>query len=191
MNPMNKTKSGFTIVELLIVVVVIGILAAITVVAYNGIQGKARDAQRLQDMASIVKALQLYRVKNGEFPDEVQTTNGLGWELSMEDGGPATDFLSQLRTSSTVGKVPIDPKNAGSGGMDPSNGSSRWMYFYHRYPAGSSGCDFSRGEFYVLGVTRMDSIASGGVHPRSPGFACSGQDWGANRGAWVTGAYTD
>ena len=35
---MSKSKSGFTIVELLIVIVVIGILAAITIVAYNGIQ---------------------------------------------------------------------------------------------------------------------------------------------------------
>ena len=39
---MKKTKSGFTIVELLIVIVVIGILAAITIVAYNGIQSRAR-----------------------------------------------------------------------------------------------------------------------------------------------------
>ena len=38
---MRQTKSGFTIVELLIVIVVIAILAAITIVAYNGIQNRA------------------------------------------------------------------------------------------------------------------------------------------------------
>jgi prepilin-type N-terminal cleavage/methylation domain-containing protein len=40
----NKQQSGFTIVELLIVIVVIAILAAITVVAYNGIQDRARNS---------------------------------------------------------------------------------------------------------------------------------------------------
>lgn len=42
----NKQNSGFTIVELLIVIVVIGILAAITIVAYNGVQQRARDMTR-------------------------------------------------------------------------------------------------------------------------------------------------
>lgn len=40
----KKDKSGFTIVELLIVVVVIAILAAITIVAYNGIQNRAKKS---------------------------------------------------------------------------------------------------------------------------------------------------
>lgn len=42
---MFKNKNGFTIVELLIVIVVIGILAAITIVAYNGIQNRAQDTK--------------------------------------------------------------------------------------------------------------------------------------------------
>ena len=38
-------NSGFTIIELLIVIIVIAILAAITITAYNGVQAKARDAK--------------------------------------------------------------------------------------------------------------------------------------------------
>ena len=45
----RKKQTGFTIVELLIVIVVIGILAAITIVAFNGVQQRARDAQRRQN----------------------------------------------------------------------------------------------------------------------------------------------
>jgi prepilin-type N-terminal cleavage/methylation domain-containing protein len=64
MKPMKKTTSGFTIVELLVVIVVIAILAAITIVAYNGIQARARDTQRIQDIKTIAKAHELYNIKN-------------------------------------------------------------------------------------------------------------------------------
>lgn len=50
---MITKQRGFTIVELLIVIVVIAILAAISIIAYNGIQSRARDAQRSNDIATI------------------------------------------------------------------------------------------------------------------------------------------
>ena len=190
LSTMGKSKSGFTIVELLIVIVVIAVLAAITIVAFNGIQGRAKDSQRIQDMTSIAKALEVYRINNGEFPDEVQTAGAGGWELST-DGTSATNFLSALVTSRTINKVPLDPRNTGSSSVDPGNSSAHYLYFYHRYGAGASGCDVAKGDFYILGVTRMDTIESGGIHPNSPGFSCSGQNWGATRGAWVTGGYTN
>lgn len=65
---MKKTVSGFTIVELLIVIVVIGILAAITIVAYNGIQSRAHDAAIRSDFHNIVTKLEMYRVDNGFYP---------------------------------------------------------------------------------------------------------------------------
>jgi general secretion pathway protein G len=68
MKPRRLSKKGFTIVELLVVIVVIAILAAITVVAYNGIQVKARDSQRKQDVKTIAKALELYYIDNGQYP---------------------------------------------------------------------------------------------------------------------------
>ena len=64
----RNTPFGFTIVELLIVIVVIGILAAITVVAFNGVQARARATERVTDVASIVKAYDLYRIANGSYP---------------------------------------------------------------------------------------------------------------------------
>ena len=72
---MKKTSSGFTIVELLIVIVVIGILAAITIVAYNGIQQRARDADRVNDMSSLKKALALFYAEKGYYPAVNDMTN--------------------------------------------------------------------------------------------------------------------
>lgn len=65
---MLKDKQGFTIVELLIVIVVIGILAAITIVAYNGIQAKARNTQLLSAMDTYEKALRQHKILNGHYP---------------------------------------------------------------------------------------------------------------------------
>lgn len=59
---MNKSTSGFTIVELLIVIVVIGILAAITIVAYNGVQNRAFDTSIQSDLKNIAQKLEIGRV---------------------------------------------------------------------------------------------------------------------------------
>ncbi|MNR02952.1 Fimbrial protein precursor [compost metagenome] len=63
-----KTDKGFTIVELLIVIVIIGILAAITIVAYNGIQnrGKLSSAQSAANI--IVKKAEAYNAVKGTYP---------------------------------------------------------------------------------------------------------------------------
>jgi prepilin-type N-terminal cleavage/methylation domain-containing protein len=59
-----KKDTGFTIVELLIVIVVIGILAAITIVAYNGVTKRAAIASIQSDLASSVKTLEIARVSS-------------------------------------------------------------------------------------------------------------------------------
>lgn len=62
---MRKSTTGFTIVELLIVIVVIAILAAISVVAYSNLQQSARDSRRGNDIAQIKKALLAYDAIHG------------------------------------------------------------------------------------------------------------------------------
>lgn len=63
----NK-KHGFTIVELLIVIIVIAILAAITIVAYNGIQTRAENTKTITAVSSYVKAIKLYASDQGSYP---------------------------------------------------------------------------------------------------------------------------
>lgn len=64
----KQIQKGFTIVELLIVIVVIGILAAITIVAYNGIQNRAKNTQILSGMNTYVKALAAYTTDKSAYP---------------------------------------------------------------------------------------------------------------------------
>ncbi len=67
----KQTQRGFTIVELLIVIVVIGILAAITIVAFNGVQDRANDTSVRSDLASLAKQFEMFRVTDGSdtYPD--------------------------------------------------------------------------------------------------------------------------
>ena len=63
-----KQGGGFTIVELLIVIVVIAILAAMTVVAFNGVQARAENSKTLAAVDQYSKALQLYKTNTGDYP---------------------------------------------------------------------------------------------------------------------------
>lgn len=66
---MGKRQSeGFTIVELLIVVVVIAILAAITIVSYNGIQARASDSKIRTMATQLQKAVMLWNIDTGLAP---------------------------------------------------------------------------------------------------------------------------
>lgn len=64
-NHHESPRRGFTIVELLIVIVVIAILAAITLVAYNGIQTRANDTRIRDAAAKFATALQLWAIDHG------------------------------------------------------------------------------------------------------------------------------
>jgi len=79
-------STGFTLIEMLIVVAIIGILASIVVVGLNTSRKQARDTRRLADLRGIQTALELYYNKNGYYP------GGIGADLQ------------------TVGiTVPVDP----------------------------------------------------------------------------------
>jgi prepilin-type N-terminal cleavage/methylation domain-containing protein len=71
----NTSVRGFTIVELLIVIVVIGILAVVTVVAYNGIQSRARSANAQSALSQINKRLAAYMVEYSAYPDQSTFSN--------------------------------------------------------------------------------------------------------------------
>src|SRR4051794_29206087 len=84
-----KKSRGFTIVELLIVIVVIGILAALVIVTYNGIQQKARDTERKTDIKAVQGHLEAYWADNAKYPTLAQandstfrTNNFKGLDLS-------------------------------------------------------------------------------------------------------------
>lgn len=73
---------GFTIVELLIVVVVIAVLAAITTVAYNGIQLRANNSARVSNATAAVKLVTAYIATYGAYPATRNSCIGNGFTSS-------------------------------------------------------------------------------------------------------------
>lgn len=80
---MKQGQKGFTIVELLIVIVVIAILAAITIVAFNGIQDRANNTAVQSDITAFSKKIELWKVDSGTYPT-FSDIEGLGIAISKQ-----------------------------------------------------------------------------------------------------------
>lgn len=101
-------QTGFTIVELLIVIVVIGILAAITIVAYNGAQTRAHNASRLSEVNSWRKSFELYKAQNGTYPTMPDGGYCLGTGFP---GAKCRDYLANnANTLTEASSVPLMDK---------------------------------------------------------------------------------
>ena len=90
----HKQQAGFTIVELLIVIVVIAVLAAISVVAYNGITARASFTKSKSDMNSLNKAILIFYADKGYYPI---ATDWMGWDQATGDSfipGLAPQYIS-------------------------------------------------------------------------------------------------
>lgn len=75
---LKKRNEGFTIVELLIVIVVIGILAVLVLNTFQGVQGRARDTERKTDINAIHTQLEVFYNDNGYYlalPADINATN--------------------------------------------------------------------------------------------------------------------
>src|ERR1044072_114498 len=64
----KRKQKGFTIVELLIVIVVIGILATLVIVTFTGIQQKARNTKRQTDINAVNSHVEAFYAQNGYYP---------------------------------------------------------------------------------------------------------------------------
>ena len=133
-------QRGFTIVELLIVIVVIGILAAITIVAFNGVQSRASGAALKSDLSNAQTQLGLDYTNNQVYPDSkesansgkgLSTSSGTSLEYSLVNGQYCMTVSSTRTTavysvSSTTNTV-ADGACPGQGGAVISHGVTTFV----------------------------------------------------------------
>ena len=136
-------RSGFTLVELLIVVIILGILAAVVVPQFNSSSQSAKDAALEADLRIMRVAIERYATQHGdEFPGTIGgATNWANFVTHMttqtdENGDPGTRYGPYLRTgipknpynglnTGTVGLIPVGPSNVTGWYYDPNDGDFR------------------------------------------------------------------
>lgn len=122
---LKKRNQGFTIVELLIVIVVIGILALLVITTYSGIQAKARNSKRQSDLNSIQTQLEAYFQQNGNYP-------------SYADLSSASWVASNMKSLDI--NALIDPSSGSSTAtLVNSNNASGTAKKYEYYPTDDTG----------------------------------------------------
>lgn len=117
----KSTQSGFTIVELLIVIVIIGILAAITIVAYNGVQQRAYESSLQSDLRQGAKQLVIDYNINNVYPaslaaanngNGIKSSNGTTYQYNFNNNSnPATFCLAAISSRTDVPSYSISTSN--------------------------------------------------------------------------------
>ncbi len=173
----RRVNDGFTLVELLIVIAIIGVLSALATVNYIAVRQRARDGQRKADLLVIASAVEQYRGDAGNYPT-------LSGSFSL---APCNQpFTSSDNSITYLKKIPCDPLNSSqtfntgnyvylnSTGSDYSliacleNTSDKSGVSVSQLPSGvpnSSSC--SSGNFYIVTDGNPVSSSTGGSSPTS------------------------
>jgi len=130
----NKNK-GFTVVEMLVIITIIGIISSVVLVSISSFRANARDVVRYSDLENVQLALHLYHDKNGSYPSTggdwwTVCTNGL--DPTARDTSGANGYIPNLAPAYTA-VLPTDPLGCVQG----SDGG-----VFHGYIYRSDGVDY-------------------------------------------------
>lgn len=117
-----KLLKGFTVVELLIVIVVISILTTIAIVSYNGVQNTARNAQRLNDIKNVEGLLENYYTKNGTYPQTTTHPQSNWKSVDVRTDDNCSNGTSQADWIPGLSDTLPQSDQGGAGGVDGAKG---------------------------------------------------------------------
>lgn len=173
-NVWAQKQKGFTLVELLIVIVVIAILAAISVVAYNGIQNRAEVSKTANAISAYKKGLMMYKADKGVYP--IVGAMCLGDQYDAFTG----QDMSSCRTS--VSRIAVTGNAAGRDALKEFMGENLPMPS-KKFITYSSGLEAVGGHFYGSGynytldgspVVAIEYYVNSNTCPVGPIYSTSG-----------------
>ncbi len=104
----NSGRSGFTLIELIVVIAIIVLLSSIMFVNFGSARAKARDAQRISDLSQLQLAFSLYFDRCSQYPSSLSA--------SANNGCPTTPTAVSLGTY--IAQIPVPPAGAGQSVYD-------------------------------------------------------------------------
>lgn len=134
---LRKSDRGFTIIELLIVIVIIAILAAITIVAYSGLTTKADNSAAESNASSVKSVAEAFNADRGHYPQSVSDMTGYGGQAGdstkLPTGVTLSDGSTALTSSNGTNNIYFTSDSSNDGDCIgwygySENGGIQWMY---------------------------------------------------------------
>lgn len=134
-----RSRSGFTLVEILIVVVILGILAAIVVPQFTEASGEAKESRLLQDLQSVRSQIELYKLQHPNLlPGETTgvsftqamtgLTNADGTTASAPGAGVYGPYLQKIPSNPFVDPNAVQSVETGGSNPGPGGGDNGWYF---------------------------------------------------------------
>ena len=103
MKPRRKAQEGFTLIEIMVVIAIIGLLATLVVQSLRGATDKAKRTKAMADIAELKTALDRYYIDNGSYPTTDQGLTAL--VTASGQGAQATNY----EEGGYIRRIPADP----------------------------------------------------------------------------------
>jgi prepilin-type N-terminal cleavage/methylation domain-containing protein len=155
MTSLNRKQSGFTIVELLIVIVVIGILAGLVITTFNGIQQKGRDTERETDIKALHGQVEAYWANEGRYPSLTE----------MNDRTATTGFVA-VNLKGLDPEAFEDPRGT-SANLVAAPAANSYAYAVENSAGASCEADSTTCSSYTLTATLEGTINGSSTYSKS------------------------
>lgn len=138
-----KTKLGFTLIEIIVVIAIIGLLTTVVTASLSQARSNSRDKVRISDLEHAKAAMHLYAVKNGTYAVEGAGYSGQGWFDYKNGSTYPKSIAEELIASGMLTNTLHDPMVPA--GIDISGDSRQYTVYFHSPGGATKGvCIFAK-----------------------------------------------